>query len=156
MVTTITVLLQRVHDGDALARDALFSASYAELKRLARARLRDGGRNTVLDTTSLVHESYLRFLNSKQLRAEDRRAFFAYASAVMRSVIVDSARERSHQLQEGRQHPERSRHVLRRWRSRSAVQRHCYHELLGWHRRAIAGGSDQQSWRRLHEFLLDQ
>jgi RNA polymerase sigma factor (TIGR02999 family) len=48
----------------------------------------------VLDTTSLVHESYLRFVKVGQLRVEDRRAFFGYASRVMRSVIVDSARER--------------------------------------------------------------
>jgi RNA polymerase sigma factor (TIGR02999 family) len=93
-MATITVLLQRARDGEAEARDALFAASYDELRRLARARLRDGGRNTVLDTTSLVHESYLRFIDSDQLRAEDRRAYFAYASRVMRSVIVDSARER--------------------------------------------------------------
>ena len=57
-------------------------------------RLRDGGRNTVLDTTALVNEAYLRFVRGGELRAEDRRAFFAYASRVMRSVIVDSARER--------------------------------------------------------------
>ena len=56
--------------------------------------MRDGGRNTFLDTTALVHESYLRFLKTGQLRVEDRRAFFGYASKVMRSVIVDSVRER--------------------------------------------------------------
>ncbi|HEY1089956.1 MAG TPA: ECF-type sigma factor, partial [Burkholderiaceae bacterium] len=59
-----------------------------------RARLRDGGRNTVLDTTALVHESYLRFLNGGALHSGERRAFFAYASQVMRSVIVDAVRER--------------------------------------------------------------
>lgn len=91
---TITLLLARARQGDAAARNELFSAAYGELKLLARARLRDGGRNTVLDTGSLVHESYLRFIRSGQLLAEDRRAFFAYASRVMRSVIVDSARER--------------------------------------------------------------
>ena len=48
----------------------------------------------MLDTTSLVHESYLRFVRGGELRAEDRRAFFAYASQVMRSVIVNSMRER--------------------------------------------------------------
>jgi RNA polymerase sigma factor (TIGR02999 family) len=42
----------------------------------------------------LVHEAYLRFVNSGELRADDRRAFFAYASSVMRSVVVDNARER--------------------------------------------------------------
>ena len=65
-----------------------------ELRKLARLRLRDGGRNTFLEATALEHESYLRFLNSGQLRIEDRRAFFAYASKVMRSVIIDAVRER--------------------------------------------------------------
>jgi len=87
-------LIRRVQAGEPGARDALFAAAYGELRKLARSRLRDGGRNTVLDTTALVHESYLRFLNSGALRSDDRRAFFAYASQVMRSVIVDAARER--------------------------------------------------------------
>jgi RNA polymerase sigma factor (TIGR02999 family) len=90
----ITELLIRMQDGDTGARDALFAAAYDELRKLARSRLRDGGRNTVLETTSLVHESYLRFVRAGELRAEDRRSFFAYASRVMRSVIIDSARER--------------------------------------------------------------
>lgn len=90
----ITQLMARMHAGDAGARDALFEATYGELRRLARARLRGGGRNTVLDTTSLVHECYLRFVKVGELRLEDRKAFFAYASRAMRSVIVDSARER--------------------------------------------------------------
>ena len=90
----ITELLQRMRAGDAGARDALFSVAYQELQQLAQARLRGGGRNTVLETTSLVHESYLRLVAAGTLRAEDRRSFFAYASQVMRSVILDSVRER--------------------------------------------------------------
>jgi RNA polymerase sigma factor (TIGR02999 family) len=90
----ITELLVRMQAGDEAARDALFAAAYDELRRLAGSRLRDGGRNTLLDTTALVHECYLRFVKVGQLRIEDRRAFFGYASRVMRSVIVDSARER--------------------------------------------------------------
>jgi RNA polymerase sigma factor (TIGR02999 family) len=97
----LTELLGRLKAGDAEARNALFAAAYAELHRLARSRLRDGGRNTLLDTTGLVHESYLRFLNARELRAEDRRAFFSYASQVMRSVIVNSARERIAQKRGG-------------------------------------------------------
>jgi RNA polymerase sigma factor (TIGR02999 family) len=93
----ITQLLQRVKSGDADARDALFAAAYPSLQKLARSRLRDGGRHTMLDTHSLVHESYLHFVQAGQLRAEDRRAFFAYASQIMRSVIVNNARERSAQ-----------------------------------------------------------
>lgn len=93
-MTQLTELLARVQAGDDAARDALFATAYAELHRLAQARLRGGGRNTVLDTTCLVHESYLRFVSAGELRAQDRRAFFAYASQVMRSVIVNSVRER--------------------------------------------------------------
>ena len=93
-MSQLTELLGRMQAGDAQARDALFDAAYAELRKLARARLRDGGRNTLLDTTSLVHESYLRFVRAGALRAVDRRAFYAYASQVMRTVIVNSARDR--------------------------------------------------------------
>ena len=81
-------------DGDRADRDALFAAAYPELRRLAHARLYGGGRNTALDTTALVHESYLRLLQAGELSLDDRRAFFGYASKVMRSVIVDSARAR--------------------------------------------------------------
>jgi len=90
----ISGLIRRVNADEPGARDQLFAAAYAELRKLARSRLRDGGRNTVLDTTALVHESYLRFLTAGQLRSDDRRAFFAYASRVMRSVIIDAVRER--------------------------------------------------------------
>ncbi len=91
----LTELLGRMQAGDAAARDTLFAAAYQDLHRMAHARLRDGGRNTLLETTSLVHESYLRFVKSGQLRAQDRRAFFAYASQVMRSVILNCARARA-------------------------------------------------------------
>jgi RNA polymerase sigma factor (TIGR02999 family) len=97
----LTELLGRLQAGDPEARNALFAAAYSELHRLARSRLRDGGRNTMLDTTCLVHEAYLRFVSAGELRAEDRRAFFAYASQVMRSVIVNSVRERIAQKRGG-------------------------------------------------------
>src|ERR1700677_2135701 len=101
LMTQLTELLGRIQAGDTQARDALFAAAYGELHRLAHARLRDGGRDTVMDTTCLVHESYLRFVRAGELRAEDRRAFFAYASQVMRSVIVNSVRERIAQTRGG-------------------------------------------------------
>lgn len=97
----LTLLLGQLQAGDPKARDALFAAAYTELHRLARSRLRQGGRNTVLDTTSLVHEAYLRFANSGALHAGDRRAFFAFASQVMRSLIVNSVRERIAQKRGG-------------------------------------------------------
>jgi RNA polymerase sigma factor (TIGR02999 family) len=79
------------HDADP---DALFAAAYRELRRLAHARLRGGGRNTVLDTTALVHESYLRLSEAGTLNFPDRPRFLAYAGRVMRSIIVDMARAR--------------------------------------------------------------
>ena len=92
-MSQLTVLLERMKSGDGDARNALFSAAYSELHRLAQARLRISGPRRVIDTTSLVHESYLRFVAAKELHSDDRRAFFDYASRVMRSVIVDTVRE---------------------------------------------------------------
>lgn len=94
----ISELIQQMNAGDHTARDKLFAAAYDELRKLARSRLYDGGRNNhMLGTTTLVHETYLRLLGTMDLRSDDRRAFFAYASQVMRSVIVDTVRE--HQAQ---------------------------------------------------------
>ena len=104
-MTQLTELLARLQSGETEARDALFAVAYPELHRLARSRLRDGGRDTLLDTTCLVHEAYLRFVTAGELRAEDRRAFFAYASQVMRSVIVNSVRERIAQKRGGDRRP---------------------------------------------------
>ena len=100
-MTQLTELLRRLHAGDDSARDALFSAAYAELHRLAQSRLRDRGRHLTLDATSLVHETYLRFVHAGELRAEDRRAFFGYAAQVMRSVIINSIRDRVTQKRGG-------------------------------------------------------
>jgi RNA polymerase sigma factor (TIGR02999 family) len=88
----LTDLIQRARDGDADAFRAVFDTAYQDLRGLARMRLSRGGRGTLLDTTSLVHESYLRFVNSGSLRITDRDHFLRYASQVMRSVIVDIAR----------------------------------------------------------------
>jgi RNA polymerase sigma factor (TIGR02999 family) len=104
-MSQLTELLGQLKAGDSRARDGLFAAAYPELQRLARARLRRGGRNAVLDTTSLVHEAYLRFVSAGELRAEDRRAFFAYASQVMRSVIVNCVHERMAQKRGGEWQP---------------------------------------------------
>ncbi|HEU5297257.1 MAG TPA: ECF-type sigma factor [Burkholderiaceae bacterium] len=104
MSERLTVLLSRANAGDRAARDALFAAAYAELRRLAHSRLYGGGRNTMLDTTTLVHESYLRLVQTGELTFDDRRAFFGYAAQVMRSVIVDSARARLAQRRGGDVH----------------------------------------------------
>lgn len=102
-MTSLTQLIQKVGSDHPDARDELFAAAYPELRKLARARLRSGGRNTMLETTALVHEAYLRFLAAGHLRLEDRKAFFAYSSRVMRSVIIDTVRERQAQRRGGGQ-----------------------------------------------------
>lgn len=92
--TPLTELIQRAGNGDREAADALFDATYPTLKRMAHARLRGDARGVaMLDTGSLVNESYLRFAASGQLRIEDRVHFLRWASRVMRSVIVDLIRQ---------------------------------------------------------------
>lgn len=75
--------------------DALWAETFSELKKLAHARLHAAGAITQLDTTALVHESYLKLSDrAGQLTFPSRNHFFAYASKVMRSVIVDLVRQR--------------------------------------------------------------
>lgn len=87
-------LLDLARDGTAAALASVFDAAYPELCTLARARLRGGGSGAGLETTVLVHEVFLRFAQRGQLNAEHRGQFFKYVGCVMRSVIVDSVRER--------------------------------------------------------------
>lgn len=91
----LTDLIERAQNGDDAALQKLFEVAYEDLRALAHARLRKGGRNTVLDTTALVHESYLRFANAGRLSLADRQHFLRYAAHVMRSVVVDLVRRRS-------------------------------------------------------------
>jgi len=91
---TLTQLIHRAQDGDHEAVDALYAATYDDLCRLARARLRAGRRDTLLDTGGLVHESYMRFAMASRLQLEDRVHFMRWAAQVMRSVIIDFARRR--------------------------------------------------------------
>ncbi|MFO1330294.1 MAG: ECF-type sigma factor [Rubrivivax sp.] len=80
-----------VPDADAQAQWS--QAFYRQLHVLARARLRGGGRNTLLDTTALVHEAFLR-MGGMRAPSHDGASALAYASRTMRSVIVDVARAR--------------------------------------------------------------
>jgi RNA polymerase sigma factor (TIGR02999 family) len=73
--------------------DELWSAAYDDLRVLARARLRHSGHRTLLDTTVLVNETYLKLAARRSLPVPHRGAFFAYCGRAMRSVIVDMARQ---------------------------------------------------------------
>lgn len=101
MATNFTVLLAGLRHGESEALSRIVAALYAELRQLAHARLRRAEAPTLLDTTSLVHESYLRLLKAGQIEVADRSHFLAYASRVMRSVVVDFVRERSAQRRGG-------------------------------------------------------
>ncbi len=91
-MSDLTTLLAAARGGDRQAADQAFTLLYDDLRRLARSRLRQHQTMTLLDTTSLVHESYMKLVGGDALSVENRQHFFAYASRVMRSVIVDFAR----------------------------------------------------------------
>jgi RNA polymerase sigma factor (TIGR02999 family) len=80
--------------GGSEATQELFALLYQDLRRLAHARLQRNEPITLLDTTSLVHETYLRVLKSGRVEVSERPRFLAYAAQVMRSIIVDFVRQR--------------------------------------------------------------
>lgn len=90
----VTSLMAGVRAGDRVAVDQLFASLYAEFRQMARARLRRFGPLTLVETTMLVNETYLRLVKTGRLAVEDRVHFLAYAARVMRSIIVDLVRER--------------------------------------------------------------
>jgi len=94
-MSEVTLLLRRISEGDSLARNQLFALLYDDLRRLAHARMRRSETITLLDTTSLVHEAYLRLLGANELAFEDRGRFFAFAASLMRAIIVDAVRARA-------------------------------------------------------------
>lgn len=96
----MTLLLARVAAGDGGAHDALYRLMYPELMRLARGHLGRAGTMS-LDSHALVHECYMRLPEGAELPHESRRAFFAYASKVMHSVVIDYLRERGAQKRGG-------------------------------------------------------
>src|ERR1700736_1313839 len=80
--------------GGSEATQELFALLYQDLRRLAHARLQRNEPITLLDTTSLVHETYLRVLKSGRVDVSERPRFLAYSAQVMRSIIVDFVRKR--------------------------------------------------------------
>jgi RNA polymerase sigma factor (TIGR02999 family) len=72
-----------------------FEALYDDLRRLARFEIRRHQTITLLSTTSLAHESYLRVVKNGQVRTDQRGEFMAYMARVMRSVVVDFVRARA-------------------------------------------------------------
>jgi RNA polymerase sigma factor (TIGR02999 family) len=88
----ITQLIERAREGDRGAFDGLFGILYPELRRIAQIRLAGNVRGTLIDTTALVHECYLKFVQAQRLAASDRVHFLSYSASVMRSIVVDAVR----------------------------------------------------------------
>jgi RNA polymerase sigma factor (TIGR02999 family) len=76
------------------AADALFSALYSELRRLAKRELARHGAPIGLGATSLLHKAYLEFADQNGTTFTDRNGFMGYAARVMRGLIIDYARSR--------------------------------------------------------------
>ncbi len=90
----LTQLLQAIRAGEQDALGRLFALTYDQLRDIAHQRLRDSQHDGALNTTALVHECYLRFAKLDSLSLDDRLHFMGYAGRVMRSVVIDFARER--------------------------------------------------------------
>jgi RNA polymerase sigma factor (TIGR02999 family) len=91
---TITSLFESAERGDSAAAGELFAALYAELHRMARRELAGRGGYVTLGVTTLLHEAYLKMADRDGVAFPDRARFMAYASRVMRRLIIDHVRHR--------------------------------------------------------------
>lgn len=98
---TISSLMEAAERGDSLAVDALFSALYRELRRLAKHELGRGSAPVSLGATSLLHQAYIEIAAKDGASFPDRARFMGYAARVMRGLIIDYARSRSAQKRGG-------------------------------------------------------
>jgi RNA polymerase sigma factor (TIGR02999 family) len=92
---TITLLLRELAGGERQAFDQLIPLVYAELRRLADARLRNERPDHTLQPTALVHEVYARMVGQEQLSFNDRAHFLGVAAHTMRKILIDHARLRN-------------------------------------------------------------
>jgi len=88
----VTELLQQWSDGRREALDQLLPRLYAELRRLAASYLRRERPNHTLQPTALVHEAFVKLVDQRAVRWQNRAHFFGIAAQVMRRVLVDYAR----------------------------------------------------------------
>ncbi len=91
-MTPVTRLLEAAHRGEPHAAEELLPLVYAELRKLAAARLVNEKPGQTLDATALVHEAYLRLVGDQQF--DGRGHFFAAAAEAMRRILVEQARRR--------------------------------------------------------------
>ncbi len=90
----ITRLVSSWSDGDDEAFDRLIELIYDDLRRIAHRHLGLGSRDTVLNTTVLVHEAYVKLAGVDEGDWTGRVQFFAFCSKAMRRILIDFARKR--------------------------------------------------------------
>lgn len=88
----VTQLLKDWNEGDQSALDRLMPLVHAELRRLANNYLRRERANHTLQPTALVNEAYLKLVDQKNARWQNRAQFFGVAAQLMRRILVDHAR----------------------------------------------------------------
>jgi RNA polymerase sigma factor (TIGR02999 family) len=88
----VTMILSRIENGDPDAAEQLLPLVYAELRKLAAARLANEKPGQTLQATALVHDAYIRLVDVEQAQQWDSRGhFFAAAAEAMRRILVDNA-----------------------------------------------------------------
>lgn len=92
-MTDLALALQKLELDHSAALDEAFSVWYPELKKIAHARLSRSGLNGSMQTTALVHDSYMKLAANPDRQFPSRLQFLAYASRTVRSIIVDTIRE---------------------------------------------------------------
>lgn len=97
----VTELLLAWGNGDRSALDELMPLVHQELRRLARSQMRGERDNHTLQTTALVNEAFLRLVDLRRIRWQDRAHFLALSAQLMRRVLVDHARSRNYQKRGG-------------------------------------------------------
>lgn len=91
----LTELTRRAGQGDLVAKERLIRQLYPKLRSIARNRLAAHSAPTLLNTTGLLHESLAKLLERGFAQIENSRHLVAYAATIMRTVLVDYARERN-------------------------------------------------------------
>jgi RNA polymerase sigma factor (TIGR02999 family) len=94
-VEAFTDVLLRCQQGDDEAFQRLVTMVYDDLRRTARRKRRAGPPSPNLDTTELVHETYLRLVDQTRVGWQDRAHFMAIAARAMRFILIDYARSRT-------------------------------------------------------------
>jgi RNA polymerase sigma factor (TIGR02999 family) len=94
-MTDVTQILSRMEQGDPSAAEQLLPLVYDELRKLAAAKLSRESPDQTLQATALVHEAYMRLVDTEKTQHWDSRGhYFAAAAEAMRRILVDQARRK--------------------------------------------------------------